>query len=210
MDLAASVRKACCGRRRKRSRPYERVVRPSRTSSLLRRWMSQLCCTSRACTSSLSASDQSLLQPGCCTRPRGAHGMGGAVDVRDEEMEAYGQEVWMGVGDDEEEEERKQEVEVEVEANEGEEEKNSDAEIGDDDDDDDDNDGDSDDGNTSDDDEDVDANDDDDDEDDREQKEERGEGVVGMSLNRIIVDNEWVMKKRWNLTLGSLVFGGVA
>ncbi|KAI4873896.1 hypothetical protein NFI96_025058, partial [Prochilodus magdalenae] len=109
MDLAASVRKACCGRQRNRSRPYERAIRPSRTSCLLRRWMSQLCCTSRACASSLSASDQSLLQPGCCTRPRGAHGMG-VGGGGEGDMEAYGQEVWMGAGEEEEEEAAEEDI----------------------------------------------------------------------------------------------------
>ncbi|XP_016408653.1 protein TANC2-like [Sinocyclocheilus rhinocerous] len=124
MDFASTVRKACAGtrarctwQRRKRSRPYDRTgraglgaTRPSRTSSLFRQWMSHFCCTSRACTSSLSLSDQSLLQSGCCTSPRGAQGIVG--DGRDGQREVYGEEVWVGeVEDDKEGEDENQEEE---------------------------------------------------------------------------------------------------
>lgn len=66
--------------------------------------MSHFCCTSRACASSLSLSDQSLLQSGCCTSPRGAQGIVG--DGRDGQREVYGEDVWEGeVQNDEEDEE---------------------------------------------------------------------------------------------------------
>lgn len=63
--------------------------------------MSHFCCTSRACTSSLSLSDQSLLQSGCCTSPRDAQGIVG--DGRDGQREVYGEEVWVGEVEDDEE-----------------------------------------------------------------------------------------------------------
>ncbi|KAI2666464.1 Protein TANC2 [Labeo rohita] len=127
MDFASTVRKACAGtrarctwQRRKRSRPYDRTgraglgaTRPSRTSSLLRQWMSHFCCTSRACTSSLSLSDQSLLQSGCCTSPRGAQGIVG--DGRDGQREVYGEEAWVGEVEDDEEGEDENEEEEEQE-----------------------------------------------------------------------------------------------
>ncbi|XP_053469327.1 protein TANC2 isoform X2 [Ictalurus furcatus] len=98
------VRKVCTRSawlRRKRPRPYERTRFSSSSSSLLRRWMSRLCCASRACSSSLSASDQSLLQPSCCTRPRGAQGMVG--DVGDSGTREYQQEEWEQAGEDQDE-----------------------------------------------------------------------------------------------------------
>ncbi|XP_026801903.3 protein TANC2 isoform X2 [Pangasianodon hypophthalmus] len=99
------VRKVCTRSawlRRKRPRPYERTRFSSSSSSLLRRWMSRLCCASRACSSSLSASDQSLLQPSCCTRPRGAQGMVG--DAGDSGTKEYQQEEWEQAGEDQDEE----------------------------------------------------------------------------------------------------------
>lgn len=63
--------------------------------------MSHFCCTSRACTFSLSLSDQSLLQSGCCTSPRGAQGIVG--DGRDGQREVYGDNVWEGEVEDHEE-----------------------------------------------------------------------------------------------------------
>lgn len=83
--------------------------------------MSHFCCTSRACTSSLSLSDQSLLQTGCCTSPRGAQGIVG--DGRDGQREVYGEEVWVGeVEDDEEGEDENEEEEQEDEDDDDEEE----------------------------------------------------------------------------------------
>ncbi|KAK3532635.1 hypothetical protein QTP86_027369 [Hemibagrus guttatus] len=102
---AMDVRKVCTRSawlRRKRPRPYERSRFSSSSSSLLRRWMSRLCCASRACSSSLSASDQSLLQPSCCTRPRGAQGMVG--DTGDSGTKEYQQEDWEQAGEDQDEE----------------------------------------------------------------------------------------------------------
>lgn len=148
MDLASTVRKACAGtrarctwQRRKRSRPYDRTgrtslgaTRPSRTSSLLRQWMSHFCCTSRACTSSLSLSDQSLLQSGCCTSPRGAQGIVG--DERDVQREVYGEEVWVEEvendeeGEDENEEEEQDDNDDDDEEEEEEEEEDSKEEKG--------------------------------------------------------------------------------
>ncbi|KAF4116335.1 hypothetical protein G5714_003824 [Onychostoma macrolepis] len=144
MDFASTVRKACAGtrarctwQRRKRSRPYDRTgraglraTRQSRTSSLFRQWMSHFCCTSRACTSSLSLSDQSLLQTGCCTSPRGAQGIVG--DGRDGQREVYGEEVWVGEVEDDEEgedenEEEEQEDDDEEEEEEEEEEEDEDS-----------------------------------------------------------------------------------
>ncbi len=141
MDFASTVRKACAGtkarctwQRRKRSRPYDRTgravlgaTRPSRTSSLFRQWMSQFCCTSRACTSSLSLSDQSLLQTGCCTSPRGAQGIIG--DGRDGPREVYGEEVWVGEVEDDEDDNEEEEQDDEEEEEEEEDSKEEKGEI---------------------------------------------------------------------------------
>lgn len=90
--------------------------------------MSHFCCTSRACTSSLSLSDQSLLQSGCCTSPRGAHGIVG--DERDGQREVYGEEIWVREVEDEEGEDENEEEEQQDDDDDDDEEEDSKEEKG--------------------------------------------------------------------------------